>query len=208
MQLCALFERVMLKQMPLSAAALLPIIVLTGDVTGGAPPLSSVTLTPQQLGMIALTAVMSFFVNSTTYIIAELSPIRLPPPPLHPIPPPPLHPIPSWLILKEFGIDPEAKNFLVPRGFFFFVAVPLCFSTFFSRMKFRTLLVKIPCSCALFSSASAAQWSSKAKTKIRSASKGRLKISTPRRRSSEALSQNARVPSKSSRKRLRNKSNA
>ena len=78
MQLCALFERVMLKQMPLSAAALLPIIALTGDVTGGAPPLSSVTLTPQQLGMIALTAVMSFFVNSTTYIIAELSPIRLP----------------------------------------------------------------------------------------------------------------------------------
>ena len=87
MQLCALFERVMLKQMPLSAAALLPIIVLTGDVTGGAPPLSSVALTPQLLGMIALTAVMSFFVNvSTTYIIAELSPIRFP-----------LHPIPSWL---------------------------------------------------------------------------------------------------------------
>jgi hypothetical protein len=40
--------------------------------------------------MIALTAVMSFFENvSTTYIIAELSPIRFPPPPLPPIP--------SWL---------------------------------------------------------------------------------------------------------------
>ena len=74
--------QLMLKQMPLSAAALLPIIALTGDVTGAAPPLSSVTLTPQLLGMIALTAVMSFFENvSTTYIIAELSPIRFPPPP-------------------------------------------------------------------------------------------------------------------------------
>jgi hypothetical protein len=39
--------------------------------------------------MIALTAVMSFFENvSTTYIIAELSPIRFPPPP----PPPPHYP--------------------------------------------------------------------------------------------------------------------
>ena len=61
------------------------------------------------------------------------------------------------LNLKEIGIDPEAKNFLVQQVFFiFFAAVPLCFSTLFSRMKFCTLLVKIPCSCALFSSASAA----------------------------------------------------
>jgi hypothetical protein len=79
--------QLMLKQMPLSAAALLPIIMLTGDVTSGAPPLSSVALTPQLLGMITVTAVMSFFVNvSTTYIIAELSPIRLRMTPLPPSP--------------------------------------------------------------------------------------------------------------------------
>ena len=37
------------------------------------------------------------------------------------------------LNLKEIGIDPEAKNFLVPQVafFFFFVAVPLGFSTLF-----------------------------------------------------------------------------
>jgi hypothetical protein len=68
--------QLMLKQMPLSAATLLPIILLVGDATGSAPPLSSVVLTPQLLGMIALTAFMAFFVNvSTVYIIAELSPI-------------------------------------------------------------------------------------------------------------------------------------
>ena len=60
--------------------------------------------------------------------------------------------------LKEIGIDPEAKNFLVQQVFFiFFVAVPLCFSTLFSRMKFCTWLAKTPCNCALFSSVSVAQ---------------------------------------------------
>jgi hypothetical protein len=72
----------MLKQMPLSAALLLPVIVLTEDVTSGPEPLIYVDFGPKLLGMIVLTAVMAFFVNvSTFYIIAELSPIRSPPPP-------------------------------------------------------------------------------------------------------------------------------
>jgi hypothetical protein len=69
--------QLMLKQMPLSAAILLPVIVLAEDVAGGPQPLAYVVFTPQLLAVIALTAVLSFFVNvSTFYIIAELSPIR------------------------------------------------------------------------------------------------------------------------------------
>jgi hypothetical protein len=82
--------QLMLKQMPLSAALLLPVIVLTEDVASGPQPLVSVIFTPQLLGMIVLTAVMAFFVNvSTFYIIAELSAIRFscpPPPPSPPLP--------------------------------------------------------------------------------------------------------------------------
>ncbi len=77
--------QLMLKQMPLSAALLLPVIVLTEDVTSGSQPLVSVVFTPQLLGMIVLTAVMAFFVNvSTFYIIAELSAIRSSCPPSPP----------------------------------------------------------------------------------------------------------------------------
>ena len=78
--------QLMLKQMPLSAALLLPVIVLTEDVTSGSQPLVYVVFTPQLLSMIVLTAVMAFFVNvSTFYIIAELSAIRFscPSPPPH-----------------------------------------------------------------------------------------------------------------------------
>ena len=86
--------QLMLKQMPLSAALLLPVIVLTEDVTSGSQPLVSVVFTPQLLGMIVLTAVMAFFVNvSTFYIIAELSAIR------SSCPPPPPPPAPSCLTL-------------------------------------------------------------------------------------------------------------
>ncbi len=68
--------QLMLKQMPLSATMLLPLIFLTGDASGTAPPLSAVVLTVPLLGMVVLTAFMAFFVNvSTVYIIAELSPI-------------------------------------------------------------------------------------------------------------------------------------
>ena len=43
----------------------------------GQQPLVYVVFTPQLLGVIVLTAALSFFVNvSTFYIIAELSPIR------------------------------------------------------------------------------------------------------------------------------------
>ena len=74
--------QLMLKQMPLSAALLLPAIVLAEDVTAGAQPLVSVAFTPQLMGMIVVTACMAFFVNvSTFYIIAELSPITSRPPP-------------------------------------------------------------------------------------------------------------------------------
>ena len=80
--------QLMLKQMPLSAALLLPAIVLAEDVTAGAQPLVSVAFTPQLIGMIVVTACMAFFVNvSTFYIIAELSPITsapLPRPACHP----------------------------------------------------------------------------------------------------------------------------
>ena len=69
--------QLMLRQMPLSAAILVPVIVCAEDVASGAQPLVSLTFTPQLVGMIVLTAVMAFFVNvSTFYIIAELSPIR------------------------------------------------------------------------------------------------------------------------------------
>jgi hypothetical protein len=71
--------QLMLKQMPLSTALLLPVIVLAEDVTSGSQPLVSLVFTPQLLGVIVLTAVMAFFVNvSTFYIIAELSAIRSP----------------------------------------------------------------------------------------------------------------------------------
>ncbi len=79
--------QLMLKQMPLSAAILLPVIVLAEDVTVGPQPLVALPITPQLVGLVVLTACMAFFVNvSTFYIIAELSPIRslcrTPPPPL------------------------------------------------------------------------------------------------------------------------------
>jgi len=73
--------QLMLKQMPLSAAILLPVIIFTEDVTVGPQPLVSFAFTPQLVAIILLTAAMAFFVNvSTFYIIAELSPIRCPPP--------------------------------------------------------------------------------------------------------------------------------
>ncbi len=79
--------QLMLKQMPLSAALLLPVIVLAEDVTSGSQPLVSVVFTPQLLGVIVVTAVMAFFVNvSTFYIIAELSAIRCSSPPTFPPP--------------------------------------------------------------------------------------------------------------------------
>jgi hypothetical protein len=73
--------QLMLKQMPLSAAILLPVIVLAEDITSGPQPLVALQVTPQLIGVVVLTACMAFFVNvSTFYIIAELSPIRSPPP--------------------------------------------------------------------------------------------------------------------------------
>ena len=75
--------QLMLKQMPLSAAILLPVIVLAEDITSGPQPLVALQVTPQLIGVVVLTACMAFFVNvSTFYIIAELSPIRSPPPSL------------------------------------------------------------------------------------------------------------------------------
>jgi hypothetical protein len=60
------------------------------------------------------------------------------------------------LNLKEIGIDPEAKNFLVQQVIFFMMPVPLLIQHWFSRMKFCTLPARTPCSCVLFLSVSAA----------------------------------------------------
>ena len=61
------------------------------------------------------------------------------------------------LNLKEIGIDPEAKNFLVQQVIVVLILLlRITFTPRFSRMKSCTLLAKTPCSCAPFLSASAA----------------------------------------------------
>jgi hypothetical protein len=61
------------------------------------------------------------------------------------------------LNLKEIGIDPEAKNFLVQQVCFLNLKPCIGLTSWFSRMKFCTWLAKTPCNCALFSSVSVAQ---------------------------------------------------